>query len=82
MSKAAEVITTVYLVGFLVCFIISVPMTVWAIIQEERETQIETEHKIRGTIATAAAFSLVWVVMIPFYLLILLEKIAGKGGDE
>ena len=82
MNRAVEITVAIFLIGFLLCLLISIPMTSWAILEEERETGIEAEHKIKGVLLTAAVFSLFWVVMIPFYILILLEKLAGKGGDK
>lgn len=81
MSRALLIGGVVYLIGYLVCIII-----IWAIHEDEREERgyIEPDTlDLFGRAFLAAAFiSLIWFLLIPMYILVLAEKIAGRGEDD
>lgn len=86
MSRILLIALEIFLVGFLVCFIISMPSIAWALREDNRENGIIQERiTVRdvGAISVAAiVLSLLWVLVLPLYGLMLLETIAGKGGKD
>lgn len=86
MSRILLAALAIFLGGFLVCFIISMPLIAWALREDNRENGIIRERiTVRdvGTISVAAiVLSLLWVLVLPLYGLMLLETIAGKDGKD
>lgn len=86
MNRALLIVLAVFLSGFLVCLVITVPLIAWALREDNRENGIipaKTTVKDIGAILVAAiALSLAWVLMLPLYGLMLLEKIARKDGKD
>lgn len=84
MNRTLLIVLAVFLSGFLVCLVITVPLIAWALREDNRENGIipaKTTARDVGTILVVAiALSLAWVLMLPLYGLMLLEKIAGKDG--
>lgn len=78
----------IFLAGFGVCLMISIPLVAWAVRLEDEENGIIKEKKERfrdmpKIVATAAALSMFWFLSMPLYFLMLREKIKGKGkGNE
>ncbi|NBH83493.1 hypothetical protein D7X88_12755 [bacterium C-53] len=83
MNKAAYMALVVFCVGFLVCLAITIPLLFWALRLEDEENGIVPARKagrdVGGVIIVAIVLSLVWVLMLPLYVLMLAEKIAGRG---
>lgn len=87
MNKAAAIVVSVFFVGFLVCLVVTIPLLFWALRLEDEENGIaQGERKnirdIGAVIIVAIVLSLVWVLMFPLYVLMLAEKIAGRGEDS
>ena len=86
MNKAAYIALVVFCVGFLVCLVITIPLLFWALRLEDEENGIVPARKagrdVGGVIIVAIVLSLVWVLMLPLYVLMLAEKIAGRGEDS
>lgn len=86
MNKAAAIALAIYIGGFAVCFIISVPLITWALYYMDKEEGAAPEKKnvirdIAAILLTALVFSVFWV-FIPLYVLILAEKITGRSEVE
>lgn len=86
MSKALLTAAAVYLIGYLVCMIITPPLIVWAIHEDEREergyVEPDTPDLFGKVLLVSMIFSLIWFLFIPLYVLILAEKITGRDEDE
>ena len=86
MNRALLIALAVFLGGFLVCLVITVPLIAWALREDNRENGIipakTTARDIGAILVVAIALSLAWVLMLPLYGLMLLEKIAGKDGKD
>lgn len=86
MNRALLIVLAVFLSGFLVCLVITVPLIAWALREDNRENGIipakTTAKDIGAILVVAIALSLAWVLMLPLYGLMLLEKIAGKDGKD
>lgn len=84
MNRTLLIVPAVFLSGFLVCLVITVPLIAWALREDNRENGIipakTTAKDIGAILVVAIALSLAWVLMLPLYGLMLLEKIAGKDG--
>lgn len=84
MNRTLLIVLAVFLNGFLVCLVITVPLIAWALREDNRENGIipakTTARDIGAILVVAIALSLAWVLMLPLYGLMLLEKIAGKDG--
>lgn len=84
MNRALLIVLAIFLSGFLVCLVITVPLIAWALREDNRENGIipakTTAKDIGAILVVAIALSLAWVLMLPLYGLMLLEKIAGKDG--
>jgi hypothetical protein len=84
MNRTLLIVLAVFLSGFLVCLVITVPLIAWALREDNRENGIipakTTAKDIGAILVVAIALSLAWVLMLPLYGLMLLEKIAGKDG--
>lgn len=86
MSRALLIGGVVYLIGYLVCIIITPPLIIWAIHEDEREErgyiEPDTLDLFGRAFLVAAFISLIWFLLIPMYILVLAEKIAGRGEDD
>lgn len=87
MNKAVAIALAIYLGGFVVCFIISIPLIAWALYYTDKEEGVAPEKKnaardIAAILLIAFIFSIFWVLMIPLYVLILAEKITGREEDD
>lgn len=86
MNRTLLIVLAVFLSGFLVCLVITVPLIAWALREDNRENGIipakTTARDIDAILVVAIALSLAWVLMLPLYGLMLLEKIAGKDGKD
>ena len=86
MNRTLLIVLAVFLSGFLVCLVITVPLIAWALREDNRENGIipakTTAKDIGAILVVAIALSLAWVLMLPLYGLMLLEKIAGKDGKD
>lgn len=86
MNRTLLIVLAVFLSGFLVCLVITVPLIAWALREDNRENGIipakTTARDIGAILAVAIALSLAWVLMLPLYGLMLLEKIEGKDGKD
>lgn len=86
MNRTLLIVLAVFLSGFLVCLVITVPLIAWALREDNRENGIipakTTARDIGAILVVAIALSLAWVLMLPLYGLMLLEKIAGKDGKD
>lgn len=84
MNRTLLIVLAIFLSGFLVCLVITVPLIAWALREDNRESGIipakTTAKDIGAILVVAIALSLAWVLMLPLYGLMLLEKIAGKDG--
>lgn len=84
MNRTLLIVLAIFLSGFLVCLVITVPLIAWALREDNRENGIipakTTAKDIGAILVVAIALSLAWVLMLPLYGLMLLEKIAGKDG--
>lgn len=86
MNRTLLIVLAVFLSGFLVCLVITVPLIAWALREDNRENGIipakTTAKDIGAILVVAIVLSLAWVLMLPLYGLMLLEKIAGKDGKD
>lgn len=86
MNRALLIALVIFLSGFLVCLVITVPLIAWALREDNRENGIipakTTARDIGAILVVAIVLSLAWVLMLPLYGLMLLEKIAGKDGKD
>lgn len=86
MSRALLIVLAVYTVGYLVCMIITPPLIIWAIHEDEREERGYTEPDTLGLFGRAllasVLLSFVWFLVVPLYILMLAEKITGRGKDD
>ena len=84
MNRTLLIVLAVFLSGFLVCLVITVPLIAWVLREDNRKNGIipakTTAKDIGAILVVAIALSLAWVLMLPLYGLMLLEKIAGKDG--
>lgn len=86
MNRTLLIVLAVFLSGFLVCLVITVPLIAWALREDNRENGIipakTAARDIGAILVVAIVLSLAWVLMLPLYGLMLLEKIAGKDGKD
>lgn len=85
MNKVLFIALEIFLGGFLVCFIISMPLIAWALCEEDKENGITPVIQIKdigAILLVSAILSIGWVLLLPMYGLMLLEKIAGKDGKD
>ncbi len=73
----------IFLIGFVVCLLISVPLVAWAVRVEDEDSGIMKESKERlkdmpKVILAAAVISIFWILAIPLYISMLVEKIRGR----
>lgn len=82
MNKVLLIAVTVYLVGFCVCAVISVPLIMWAVRKNDEEEgyyePMETPELFWKASLTALIISTVWFLVLPLYVLMLAEKIKRK----
>lgn len=86
MNRALLIAMAILLGGFLVCLVITVPLIAWALCEEDKENGIIpariTARDVGAILVVSIILSLAWALMLPLYGLMLLEKIAGKGGKD
>lgn len=86
MSKAILIVLVVYLIGYVICLVITTPLIIWAVHEDEREEGIYMEQDTPGlpgkAFIVSMFFSVIWFLLIPLYILMLAEKIAGRGEDD
>ena len=86
MNKVLLIAVTVYLVGFCVCAVISVPLIMWAVRKNDEEEgyyePMETPELFGKASLKAWIISTVWFLVLPLYVLMLAEKITGKDKDN
>ena len=86
MNKVLLIAVTVYLVGYCICAVISVPLIMWAVRKNDEEEGYYRPMGIPELFGkaslTAWIISTVWVLVIPLYILMLAEKITGKDKDN
>lgn len=85
MNKVLLIAVTVYLVGFCVCAVISVPLIMWAVRKDDEEgcyEPMKTPELFGKASLTAWIISTVWFLVLPLYVLMLAEKITGKDKDN
>lgn len=87
MNRALLIALAIFLGGFLLCLVITIPLTTWALREEDKENGIIPARQVAGKdigaiLAVSIALSFVWALMIPLYVLVLAEKIAGKDGKD
>lgn len=86
MNRTLLIVLAIFLSGFLVCLVITVPLTAWALREDDRENGIiparTTAKDVGAILVVSIILSLAWVLMLPLYGLMLLEKIAGKDGKD
>lgn len=87
MNRALLIALAIFLGGFLVCLVITIPLITWALREEDKENGIIPARPAAGKdigaiLAVSIALSFIWVLLIPLYVLMLTEKIAGKGGKD
>lgn len=85
MNKALLIAVTVYLVGYCICAVISVPLIMWAVRKNDEEEYYEpmkTPELFGKASLTAWIISTVWFLVLPLYVLMLAEKITGKDKDN
>lgn len=86
MSRALLIALTVYLIGYVICLIVTIPLVIWAVHEDEREERGDIEPDAPDLFGRAflvsMIFSLIWFLFLPLYVLMLAEKITGRGGDD
>mgnify|MGYP003270012862 FL=1 len=86
MNRTLLIVLAIFLSGFLVCLVITVPLIAWALREDDRENGIiparTTAKDVGAILVVSIILSLAWVLMLPLYGLMLLEKIAGKDGKD
>lgn len=86
MNKALFIAVTVYLVGYCICAVISVPLIMWAARKNDEEEgyyePMKTPELFGKASLTAWIISTVWFLVLPLYVLMLAEKITGKDKDN
>lgn len=87
MNRALLIALAIFLSGFLVCFLITVPLIAWALREDDKENGIIPARPLQGRdigtiLVVSIALSFAWVLLLPLYVLMLAEKIAGKDGKD
>ena len=86
MNKILLIVLTVYLIGYIICLVITTPLIVWAVHEDEREEGIYIEREaprlIGRAFLVALFLSMIWFLLFPLYVLMLEEKIAERGEDD
>lgn len=86
MSRALLIAAVVYLVGYLVCMIITPPLIIWAIHEDEREErgyiEQDTPDLFSKALLASMLISIIWFIFIPLYVLMLAEKITGRDDKD
>lgn len=87
MNRVLLIALAIFLGGFLVCMVITVPLITWALREEDRENGVTQERPtkakdIAAILVAAIVLSLAWVLILPLYVLMLAEKITGRGEDD
>lgn len=87
MNRALLIALAIFLSGFLVCLLITVPLIAWALREDDKENGIIPTRPLQGKdigtiLVISIALSFAWVLLLPLYVLMLAEKIAGKDGKD
>lgn len=87
MNRALLIALAIFLSGFLVCLLITVPLIAWALCEDDKENGIIPARPLRGKVigtimVVSIALRFAWVLLLPLYVLMLAEKIAGKDGKD
>lgn len=86
MNRALLIALAIYLIGYIICAVITTPLIVWAIHEDEREErgyiEQDTPDLFGKAILVSMFLSLIWFLLIPLYILVLAEKITGRGEDD
>lgn len=87
MNRAIIIVMAIFLSGFLVCLVITVPLIAWALREEDKENGVIPARSLQGKgigtiLVVSIALSFAWVLLLPLYALMLAEKIAGKDGKD
>lgn len=86
MNKVLCDIGLVYLTGYAICVLITTPLIIWAVHEDEREEGIYREPGSFGllgkAVLTSIMLSLGWCLLFPLYILMLAEKIEDKEGKN
>lgn len=86
MSRALLIVLAVYLIGYVICLAITIPLIIWAVHEDEKEERGYREQDTPGLFGKAFIVSMflsvIWFLLIPLYILMLAEKIAGRGEDD
>lgn len=86
MNRALLIILAVYLIGYVICLAITIPLIIWAVHEDEKEEGAYMEQDTPGLFGKAFIVSMflsvIWFLLIPLYILMLAEKIAGRGEDD
>lgn len=78
-------IAVVFLIGFIICLIVSIPLVAWAVWldDEENGNVKKSEERLKDlpkVVLAAAVLSVFWIFAMPLYISMLGEKIRGKRG--
>ena len=86
MSRALLIVFVVYTVGYLVCMIITPPLIIWEIHEGEREErgyiEPDTPDLFGRALLASVLLSIIWFLLVPLYILMLAEKITGRGEED
>lgn len=86
MNRTLLIALMVYFIGYLICAVITMPLIIWAVHEDEREEGIYREQETPELFGRAALMSIllsvIWFLLIPLYILMLAEKITGRGEDD
>lgn len=87
MNRTLLIVLAIFLSGFMVCLLITVPLIAWALREDDEENGITPARPLCGKdigaiLVVSIALSFAWVLLLPLYVLMLAEKIAGKDGKE
>lgn len=80
-------VVVVFLIGFAVCLITSIPLVAWAVWFDDEESGIMRDSQERlkdipNIILAAAVISIFWFLAMPLYISMLAEKIREKKGKD
>lgn len=86
MNRVLFIALTVYLIGYLICVVITIPLIIWAVHEDEKEEGIYREgvtpDLFGRTVLVSILLSMLWFLLIPLYILVAAEKITGRGEDD
>lgn len=87
MNRTLLIALAIFLSGFLVCLFTTVPLIAWALHEDDKGNGIIPARPLQGRdigtiLIVSIALSFAWVLLLPLYVLMLAEKIAGKDGKD